>query len=193
MPFGEFRVVDDQIVTDCYGNVTPCIHNYYTLGSPALLWSDLYCTNGAIGYLNVGTDLDVGNDITVGNDVAVAGDIDVTNDVYIGGHLNVDEWTYVIGDITSENDINSGNNLNCVNDLDVTDCAEIGDDLTVTDDINFSSLLNQTTSNFLVRDNGTIRPAQLADIDAENDSIYYSTTQGKLVYKDAGGVVHDLY
>lgn len=36
-------------------------------------------------------------------------------------------------------------------------------------------------------------PASVADGAAPNNSIYFSTTQGKLVYKDAGGVVHDLY
>tara|TARA_Y100001937_G_C7028732_1_gene289056 strand:- start:221 stop:394 length:174 start_codon:yes stop_codon:yes gene_type:complete len=36
-----------------------------------------------------------------------------------------------------------------------------------------------------VRSNGAIQPASLADIDAANDSIYFSTTQSKLVYKDS--------
>ena len=38
-----------------------------------------------------------------------------------------------------------------------------------------------------------IAPASLADTDAPNNSIYYSTTQGKLVYKDAKGVVNGMY
>jgi hypothetical protein len=37
------------------------------------------------------------------------------------------------------------------------------------------------------------KPVHLADADAENDSIYYSTDAGKLVYKDSGGTVNDLY
>ena len=44
-----------------------------------------------------------------------------------------------------------------------------------------------------VRANGTIQPVQLADASAANDSIYYSTTASKLVYKDAGGTVNNLY
>jgi len=44
-----------------------------------------------------------------------------------------------------------------------------------------------------IRDNGTIQPASLADSAAPNDSIYYSTTAAKLVYKDSGGTVNNLY
>lgn len=44
-----------------------------------------------------------------------------------------------------------------------------------------------------VRADGTIQPVQLADASAANDSIYYSTTQSKLVYKDSGGTVNNLY
>jgi len=44
-----------------------------------------------------------------------------------------------------------------------------------------------------VRGDGTIQPAYLADVDASNNSIYYSTDQSKLVFKDPGGVVRDLY
>lgn len=36
-------------------------------------------------------------------------------------------------------------------------------------------------------------PPSLADGSAPNGTVYYSTTQSKLVYKDAGGVVHALY
>ena len=40
---------------------------------------------------------------------------------------------------------------------------------------------------------GTIQPTTLADADAANNSIYYSSDQSKLVYKDGGGTVRDLY
>jgi hypothetical protein len=40
---------------------------------------------------------------------------------------------------------------------------------------------------------GAYQPASLADADAANSTVYYSTTQSKLVYKDGGGVVNDLY
>lgn len=44
-----------------------------------------------------------------------------------------------------------------------------------------------------VKPNGAISPATLADSSADNNTIYYSSTQSKLVYKDSGGTVHDLY
>lgn len=40
---------------------------------------------------------------------------------------------------------------------------------------------------------GAMKPASMADGAAANDRLYYSTTAGKLVYKDAGGVVNALY
>ena len=44
-----------------------------------------------------------------------------------------------------------------------------------------------------VRNDGTIKPVQLADASAPNDSIYYSTDASKLVYKDSGGTINNLY
>ena len=38
-----------------------------------------------------------------------------------------------------------------------------------------------------------IIPARLADADAANNRIYYSTTASKLVYKDSSGTVNALY
>ena len=38
-----------------------------------------------------------------------------------------------------------------------------------------------------------IRPAHLSDVSAPNDSIYYSTDQSKVVYKDSEGKVNLLY
>lgn len=43
------------------------------------------------------------------------------------------------------------------------------------------------------REDGSIEPAVLADADAVDNSIYYSTDQNKLVYKDNSSVVNDLY
>lgn len=49
------------------------------------------------------------------------------------------------------------------------------------------------STSLYVRSDGSIKPASLSDASASNDSIYYSTTQGKLVYKDSGGTVNSLY
>jgi hypothetical protein len=40
---------------------------------------------------------------------------------------------------------------------------------------------------------GAITPATIADASAPNNSIYYSSTASKLVYKDSGGTVNNLY
>lgn len=55
----------------------------------------------------------------------------------------------------------------------------------------FSSIKNFLDNKF--RADGSFIPASLADADAANNSVYYSTTQAKLVYKDASGTVRDLY
>lgn len=44
-----------------------------------------------------------------------------------------------------------------------------------------------------IDENGAFNPPSLADSDANNNSVYYSTTQSKLVYKDSSGVVNNLY
>ena len=41
--------------------------------------------------------------------------------------------------------------------------------------------------------NGQFLPISSADADAPLNSIYYSTDSSKLVYKDSGGTVNDLY
>lgn len=40
---------------------------------------------------------------------------------------------------------------------------------------------------------GTFVPETIADADANNNTVYYSSTASKLVYKDASGVVNNLY
>lgn len=44
-----------------------------------------------------------------------------------------------------------------------------------------------------IKADGSLKPVSLADSSASNDSIYYSTTAGKLVYKDSSGTVNNLY
>lgn len=45
----------------------------------------------------------------------------------------------------------------------------------------------------ILRLDGSIKPATLTNAAAVNDSIFYSSDDGKLAYKDASGVVYDLY
>ena len=44
-----------------------------------------------------------------------------------------------------------------------------------------------------LNNDGSFAPATLLDVDASNNSVYYSTDSGKLVYKDSGGTVNELY
>lgn len=44
-----------------------------------------------------------------------------------------------------------------------------------------------------VDQNGGMKPASMADSTAANDTVYYSTDASKLVYKDSGGSVNNLY
>lgn len=44
-----------------------------------------------------------------------------------------------------------------------------------------------------IRADGSIRPASIADSSAANNSIYFSTTANKLVFKDSSGTVNNLY
>jgi hypothetical protein len=44
-----------------------------------------------------------------------------------------------------------------------------------------------------INKDGSFNPVTLADADAANNSIYYSSTASKLVYKDSGGTVRALY
>jgi hypothetical protein len=44
-----------------------------------------------------------------------------------------------------------------------------------------------------VKADGSYQPASLADASATNNSVYYSTTLSKLVYKDTAGTVNALY
>jgi len=57
----------------------------------------------------------------------------------------------------------------------------------------FKTFTSSSTTDFEVRGDGTLRPVEMADAAASNNSLYYSTTQNKLVYKDSGGVVRDLW
>lgn len=44
-----------------------------------------------------------------------------------------------------------------------------------------------------IRPSGAIRPATITDSAAENNTLYYSSTTNKLVYKDSSGTVNNLY
>ncbi len=57
----------------------------------------------------------------------------------------------------------------------------------------FKTYTSSSLTDLEIRGDGTIRPVEMADAAAPNNSLYYSTTQNNIVYKDNGGVVHDLW
>lgn len=51
----------------------------------------------------------------------------------------------------------------------------------------------QQNGSWVIRSDNSFRAPQLADAAAANNSIYYSTDASKLVFKDGGGTVNNLY
>lgn len=50
-----------------------------------------------------------------------------------------------------------------------------------------------STNQTIMDANGAMHPPHIADSVAQADSTYFSTTQGKLCFKDSSGVIHPLY
>lgn len=59
------------------------------------------------------------------------------------------------------------------------------------EDVSEFTRLKNILKNF--NNNGSLAVVSLADSDVGNNSLYFSTTQGKLVYKDNNGVINNLY
>lgn len=59
------------------------------------------------------------------------------------------------------------------------------------DGLSFFNILAERAGS--VDENNALVPATLADSDAKNGTIYYSSTQSKLVFKDSGGNINALY
>lgn len=150
------RVVNNQVVTDCFGNITPCTTNTYSLGDATHYWDTLYVNNvigwagggggtvtstgttGHIPYLSTNTNL-ANSSITYDNlsgyigifDNTPAVELDVTGHIHASGNLGINTIN-ATGDVNSNQDINAGNDLNCVNDADIGDDLIVGGDITVT-------------------------------------------------------------
>lgn len=57
----------------------------------------------------------------------------------------------------------------------------------------FNAGLNIASGAMVINTDGSIQPASLTNAAAPNNSIYYSTTAAKLVYKNSAGTVNALY
>lgn len=60
-------------------------------------------------------------------------------------------------------------------------------------DDNATSAFFEVDKDGNVATSGVFTPASFSDTDTPNNSIYYSATQSKLVYKDSGGTINNLY
>jgi len=65
--------------------------------------------------------------------------------------------------------------------------------LAVTPTESYFKIYASQSAGMQIRGDGTLAPASLADSNAVNNSLYYSETQSKLVYKDGAGAVNVLY
>jgi len=68
-----------------------------------------------------------------------------------------------------------------------------GENMTLLPQGNFVTLSARLPNNIVINSLTPWQPPQLSDAKAPNNSVYYSTDATKLVYKDAAGVVHNLY
>ena len=58
---------------------------------------------------------------------------------------------------------------------------------------NFWQRFQNWTASLFDTSTNALRPPHMADAVAPNDSVYYSTTASRLVYKDSLGAVHNLW
>lgn len=61
------------------------------------------------------------------------------------------------------------------------------------DDVNIRTGNIKINSTTIIDSSGYIKPISSTDTSAPNNSIYFSTTQNKLVYKDSSGNINNLY
>jgi hypothetical protein len=85
---------------------------------------------------------------------------------------------------------NVGVQVSCTNAADLGIVVEAASGQTA-DLLQFQNSSNSSLSG--IDSTGAFRPPSLADSSANNGTIYYSTTQSKLVYKDSSGTVNNLY
>lgn len=161
--------------------------------------------NTAQMLFNVGGDIELNSDLEMN-----AKDIKEVNDIFLNDGYS--KWESD-GDITIYADINSVVGLYFFSGSDgsfFTDAGVISSDgsgtlQAVIFDCYSTAGFDSNTGDGYVSGNWTVgpqvvidsnayfKPVSSADSSAPNNSIYYSTTQSKLVYKDSGGSVNNLY
>jgi hypothetical protein len=164
--------------------------------------------SGYTGYrLQVGNSADVQTFIVIGNSTSGLGP---TNGLIVGNDggnaylMNNENTRLRIGNNGSDHFVIDATGVVGVNQftpgaqLHVTTAAAATKGLIVKGASAQSANLQEWQNNAgsvlsAVKSDGSIQPASMADSAATNNSIYYSTTASKLVYKDAAGTVNNLY
>ena len=144
------------------------------------------CNNNGSCVRNVGIGQGVFNAIQ--SDPLVPGGANYNVGIGFGAGLNL---------LTGSYNVCIGSIANTSASLSSTDnCIVIGANATGNGS-NTTTIGHTTITDCYIRGHlhpsGAVRPASIADASAPTNAIYYSTTAGKLVYKDSGGTVNNLY
>ena len=112
-------------------------------------------------------------------------DITMIVDAITGTTANLQEWQVNGTTVASVTSFGKGN-------FDRIACSAVQSTFINTQS-NSNTVIKLTNGSSDALFYGGIKPATLTDASAPNNSIYYSSTAGKLVYKDSGGTVNNLY
>lgn len=113
--------------------------------------------------------------------------LDQTSGFQASGNITFDapgDWA-VSNEAEASGDITSAYYIKILRTLDKTPSVQSTEE--------FFKIYESSDSGFVIYADGSILIGELADTDANNGTIYYSTDQGKLVFKNSSGVVKNLY
>ena len=139
-------------------------------------------TNGTLQFGSNTIDV-VDATLSVTNDDVA--DITMIVDAITGTTANLQEWQVNGTTVASVTSFGKGN-------FDRIACSAVQSEYINTQS-NSNTVIKLTNGSSDALFYGGIKPATLTDASAPNNSIYYSSTAGKLVYKDSGGTVNNLY
>ena len=139
-------------------------------------------TNGTLQFGSNTIDV-VDATLSVTNDDVA--DITMIVDAITGTTANLQEWQVNGTTVASVTSLGKGN-------FDRIACSAVQSEYINTQS-NSNTVIKLTNGSSDALFYGGIKPATLTDASAPNNSIYYSSTAGKLVYKDSGGTVNNLY
>lgn len=137
--------------------------------------------HGNVTFNPTDTTFLVGN-TTVANfkQLTVYGGYTYLQTTYVAGELHVDNYSYFADDLYVAGQLKVAGTLYAYGIVQCSDYVYAA-----------GFYVNDTSAG--ISSNGEFKFEALADAAAANNTAYYSSDAGKLVYKDSGGVVHNLY